>query len=79
MVVYADTSFLFSLYAQDANTAHAAELAGVQQGALVVTPLQRHPVAQRAATFRLSRRHRRRRMPVFARFGRSGHQDRRAG
>jgi len=41
MVVYADTSFLFSLYAQDANTARAAELAGTQHGALIVTPLQR--------------------------------------
>jgi len=27
MVAYADTSFLFSLYAQDANTARAAALA----------------------------------------------------
>jgi hypothetical protein len=41
MVVYADTSFLFSLYAQDANTARAAELAGSLRGALAVTPLQR--------------------------------------
>lgn len=41
MVVYADTSFLFSLYAQDANTVCAAELAGTLRGALIVTPLQR--------------------------------------
>jgi hypothetical protein len=41
MVVYADTSFLFSLYAQDANTARAAELAEALNGALIVTPLQR--------------------------------------
>ena len=40
MVVYADTSFLFSLYAQDANTARAAELATTLNGALIVTPLQ---------------------------------------
>lgn len=41
MVVYADTSFLFSLYAQDANTAPAAKLAETLHGALIVTPLQR--------------------------------------
>ena len=54
MVVYADTSFLFSLYAQDANTARAAELAGTQNGALFVTPLQRFEMhnALRLSVFR---------------------------
>jgi predicted nucleic acid-binding protein len=54
MVVYADTSFLFSLYAQDANTAHAAELAGTLHGALIVTPLQRFELrnALRLSVFR---------------------------
>ena len=41
MVAYADTSFLFSLYAQDANTPRAAELATASAGALLLTPLQR--------------------------------------
>ncbi len=40
MVVYSDTSFLFSLYAQDANTHRAAGLAKKLHGMLVVTPLQ---------------------------------------
>jgi predicted nucleic acid-binding protein len=54
MVAYADTSFLFSLYAQDANTAHAAELAEALNGALIVTPLQRFELrnALRLAVFR---------------------------
>lgn len=54
MVVYADTSFLFSLYAQDANTAHAAELAGTLHGALILTPLQRFELrnALRLSVFR---------------------------
>jgi predicted nucleic acid-binding protein len=54
MVVYADTSFLFSLYAQDANTVHAAELAGTLHGALIVTPLQRFELrnALRLSVFR---------------------------
>ena len=41
MVVYADTSFLFSLYAQDANTSRAAKHAAAFTGALIFTPLQR--------------------------------------
>lgn len=40
MVVYADTSFIFSLYAQDANTDRAAELAGTVNAPLILTPLQ---------------------------------------
>jgi hypothetical protein len=40
VVVYAVTSFLFPLYAQDANTACAAELAETLHCALIVTPLQ---------------------------------------
>lgn len=31
MVAYADTSFLFALYAQDANTAQAAHIGGILQ------------------------------------------------
>ena len=54
MVVYADTSFLFSLFAQDANTAQAAELAGTLDHALIVTPLQRFELrnALRLSVFR---------------------------
>jgi hypothetical protein len=54
MVVYADTSFLFSLYVQDANTARAAELAETLHGALIVTPLQRFELrnALRLSVFR---------------------------
>ncbi len=54
MVVYADTSFLFSLYAQDANTVRAAELAGTLHGALIVTTLQRFELrnALRLSVFR---------------------------
>lgn len=54
MVVYADTSFLFSLYAQDANTAKAAALAARLGSALVLTALQRHELrnAFRLAVFR---------------------------
>ena len=54
MVVHADTSFLFSLYAQDANTVRAAELAETLHGALIVTPLQRFELrnALRLSVFR---------------------------
>lgn len=54
MVAYADTSFLFSLYAQDANTARAAELSATLHGALFVTPLQRFELrnALRLSVFR---------------------------
>ena len=52
--VYADTSFLVSLYVQDANTARA--VAAVESGAapLVFTPLIRHEVrnALRLCVFR---------------------------
>ena len=41
MVAYADSCFLFSLYAQDANFSRAAELAAAFTGALIFTPLQR--------------------------------------
>lgn len=40
MVAYADTSFLFSLYAQDTNTVLAASIAKTFNTGLVVTPLQ---------------------------------------
>jgi predicted nucleic acid-binding protein len=54
MVVYADTSFLFSLYAQDANTARASQLAGTFGAALAFSPLQQHELrnAFRQAAFR---------------------------
>ncbi len=54
MVVYADTSFLFSLYTQDGNTTHAAQLAAEIKTALVFTSLQRHELrnAFRLALFR---------------------------
>ena len=42
MVVYADPSFLFSLYAQDANTAQAAATVGALAASVVFTPLQRY-------------------------------------
>jgi len=54
MVAYADTSFFFSLYAQDANTAHAGRVTTTLEAALVITPLQRHELrnAFRLAVFR---------------------------
>jgi hypothetical protein len=54
VVIYADTSFLFSLYAQDANTARAAVLAETLPSALIVTPLQRFELrnALRLSVFR---------------------------
>jgi predicted nucleic acid-binding protein len=54
MVAYADTSFLFSLYAQDANTERAAERARALHGAMIVTPLQRFELrnALRLSVFR---------------------------
>lgn len=54
MVVYADTSFLFSLYAQDANTVQAGKAAGAVAAPFVLTPLQRHELrnALRLSVFR---------------------------
>ena len=54
MVAYADTSFLFSLYAQDANTIRAARIGSALGASLVFTPLQRHELrnAFRLAVFR---------------------------
>ena len=54
MVVYADTSFLFSLYAQDSNTLRAARIADALKVSLVLTPLQRYELcnAFRLAVFR---------------------------
>lgn len=51
MVTYADTSFLFSLYAQDANTAQAGRIASLLDSPLAITPLQRHELRN---AFRLS-------------------------
>lgn len=54
MVAYADTSFLFSLYAQDANTVRAARIAGTLDCPFALTPLQRYELrnALRLAVFR---------------------------
>ncbi|MCX6996952.1 MAG: type II toxin-antitoxin system VapC family toxin [Kiritimatiellaeota bacterium] len=54
MVVYADTSFLFSLYVQDAHTSRAAQLGAALEAPLVFTALQRHELrnAFRLAVFR---------------------------
>ncbi|MFO1491752.1 MAG: PIN domain-containing protein [Kiritimatiellia bacterium] len=54
MVAYADTSFLFSLYAQDANTSRAAKTATAIHSPLVITPLQAFELrnALRLAVFR---------------------------
>ena len=54
MVAYADTSFLFSLYAQDANTAQAGQIGRMIKSSLAFTPLQRHELrnAFRLAVFR---------------------------
>ena len=54
MVAYADTSFFFSLYAQDSNTVHAGRIAATLDRALVITPLQQHELrnAFRLAVFR---------------------------
>ena len=54
MVVYADASFLFSLYAQDTNTPQAGQISGTFKAPLAFTPLQRHELrnAFRLAVFR---------------------------
>jgi predicted nucleic acid-binding protein len=54
MVAYADASFFFSLYVQDAHTAQAGRVAATLDAALVITPLQRHELrnAFRLAVFR---------------------------
>lgn len=54
MVVYADTSFLSSLYAQDANTAQAGQISAAFRASLALTPWQRHELrnAFRLAVFR---------------------------
>lgn len=54
MVAYADTSFLLSLYGQDANSALAQRMAESLHGPLVLTPLLRHEArnAARLALFR---------------------------
>lgn len=54
MVAYADTSFLFSLYAQDANTAQAARAAESDGATFLLTDLQRYELrnALRLSVFR---------------------------
>ena len=54
MVAYADTSFLVSLYGQDANSAPAQEIAASIHAPLAFTPLLRHEArnAVRLAVFR---------------------------
>lgn len=53
-MTYADTSFLFSLYAQDANTPCASEMARMLDEDLVLTPHQRFELrnALRLSVFR---------------------------
>lgn len=54
MVAYADTSFLFSLYAQDANTARAARAAENGGVTFLLTDFQRYELrnALRLSVFR---------------------------
>jgi predicted nucleic acid-binding protein len=54
MVAYADTSFLVSLYGQDANSGPAQELAAASAVPFAFTPLLRHEArnAVRLALFR---------------------------
>jgi hypothetical protein len=54
VVAYADTSFLFSLYAQGAHTSRAGAMAGALKDPLAFTPLHRHELrnALRLAVFR---------------------------
>lgn len=54
MLAYADASFLFSLYAQDANTGKAIQIDDSHNIQLVITPLQRYELcnAIRLAVFR---------------------------
>ncbi len=54
MVAYADTSFLYSLYGHDANSAEARTMGNALQVPLAFTPLQRHELrnAFRLAVFR---------------------------
>jgi hypothetical protein len=54
MVAYADTSFLYSLYGHDANSAQARTMGSALKVPLALTPLQRHELrnAFRLAVFR---------------------------
>jgi len=54
MVAYADTSFLYSLYGHDANSAAARTMGNALQVPLAFAPLQRHELrnAFRLAVFR---------------------------
>jgi predicted nucleic acid-binding protein len=54
MVAYADTSFLFSLYGHDANSARAQTMGNALKVPLAFTQLQRHELrnAFRLAVFR---------------------------
>ena len=54
MVTYADTSFLYSLYGHDANSAQARPMGKALKVPLAFTPLQRHELrnAFRLAVFR---------------------------
>ena len=42
MVIYPDTSFLFSLYGQDAHSEQARKMGGALKAPLIFTPLHRH-------------------------------------
>ena len=54
MVAYADTSFLYSLYGHDANSAQARTMGNSLKAPFAITPLQRHELrnAFRLALFR---------------------------
>ncbi len=54
MVIYADTSFLFSLYGNDANSPQARTIGDTLKVPLLFTPLHRHELrnAFRLAVFR---------------------------
>ena len=54
MVAYADTSFLYSLYGNDANSEQARTMGSALKVPLALTPLQRHELrnAYRLAVFR---------------------------
>jgi len=54
LLIYADTSFLISLYGQDANSTEAQRMAADLQAPFAFTPLHRHEArnAVRLAVFR---------------------------
>ncbi len=74
--VYADTSFLFPLYAQDANTAQAGRISTAFRASLALTPAAAR-TAQRFSAGGLPRGHDTPTMPSPADNNRNGPSDRR--